>query len=216
MSRELNIAADSDQPSGELQKKSYSSLYRRFILLTLICSVLPLLLVGWVIYSNYSNFAFSRMEDFFYRRVEYNRKLIELFLKERTSDLQLMASTHSVDYLGDRSNLQRVFDNLNREDSYFMDVGLINEQGRHVAYVGPYDLMDKDYSVAFWFKELTARGGFYVSDMFTGYRKTPHFIIGILWSDGGKNGSCERPWRTSSWIPSSAMSGSVKPVKCSL
>ena len=186
MSRELNIAADSDQPSGELQKKSYSSLYRRFILLTLICSVLPLLLVGWVIYSNYSNFAFSRMEDFFYRRVEYNRKLIELFLKERTSDLQLMASTHSVDYLGDRSNLQRVFDNLNREDSYFMDVGLINEQGKHVAYVGPYDLMDKDYSQTFWFKELTARGGFYVSDMFTGYRKTPHFIIGILWSDGGR------------------------------
>ena len=186
MSRELDIGADSDQPTGELHKKSYSSLYRRFILLTLICSVLPLLLVGWFIYSNYSSFAYSRMEEFFYRRVEYNRKLIELFLKERTSDLQLIASTHSVDYLGDRPNLQRVFDNLNREDSYFMDLGLINEQGKHVAYVGPYDLMDKDYSQTFWFKELVTRGGFYVSDMFTGYRKTPHFIIGILWSDGSR------------------------------
>ena len=186
MSRELDIGADSDQPTGELHKKSYSSLYRRFILLTLICSVLPLLLVGWFIYSNYSSFDYSRMEDFFYRRVEYNRKLIELFLKERTSDLQLIASTHSVDYLGDRPNLQRVFDNLNREDSYFMDLGLINEQGKHVAYVGPYDLMDKDYSQTFWFKELVTRGGFYVSDMFTGYRKTPHFIIGILWSDGSR------------------------------
>lgn len=186
MGRELNIAADSDQHPGELQKKSYSSLYRRFILLTLICSVLPLLLVGWVIFSNYSNFAYSRMEDFFYRRVEYNRKLIELFLKERTADLQLTASTHSVDYLGDRSNLKRVLDNLNREDSYFMDLGLINEQGKHVAYAGPYDLMDRDYSVTFWFKELMAKGGFYVSDMFTGYRKTPHFIIGILWVEGDR------------------------------
>lgn len=186
MSRELNIGADSDQPSGELHKKSYSSLYRRFILLTLICSVLPLLLVGWFIYSSYSSFAYSRMEEFFYRRVEYNRKLVELFLKERTGDLQLMASTHSVDYLGDRSNLQRIFEKLNEEESYFIDLGLISEQGKHVAYIGLYDLMDKDYSQTFWFKALTTRGGFYVSDMFTGYRKTPHFIIGILWSEGGR------------------------------
>ena len=186
MNREINLGTESEQPSGELHKKSYAGLYRRFILLTLICSVLPLLLVGWFIYSNYSNFAYSRMEDFFYRRVEYNRKLIELFLKERTSDLQLTASTHSLDYLGTRSNLQRVFENLNREDSYFTDLGLINDQGKHVAYVGLYDLMDKDYSQTFWFKALMAQGGYYVSDMFTGYRKTPHFIIGILWLDGNR------------------------------
>ncbi len=186
MSRELSTTAESDPPTGELHQKSYSSLYRRFILLTLICSVVPLLLVGWVIYSNYSSFAHARMEEFLYRRVEYNRKLIELFLKERTNDLQLMASTHSVDYLGDRSNLQRVIEKLNQEDPYFIDLGLINEQGRHVAYVGLFDLMDKDYSQTFWFKELMARGGFYVSDMFMGYRKTPHFIIGILWSDGSR------------------------------
>lgn len=186
MSREVSTAADPDLPTEELHKKSYSSLYRRFILLTLICSVLPLLVVGWVIYSNYSSFAYSRMEEFFYRRVEYNRKLIELFLKERTNDLQLMAATHSVNYLGDRSNLQRLFEKLNQEEAYFIDLGLINEEGKHVAYIGLFDLMDKNYSQTFWFKELTARGGFYVSDMFMGYRKTPHFIIGILWSDGNK------------------------------
>ena len=55
-----------------------------------------------------------------------------------------------------------------------------------MAYVGLYDLMDKDYSQTFWFKALMAQGGYYVSDMFTGYRKTPHFIIGILWLDGNR------------------------------
>jgi len=186
MNQKLAISTDSHQHSGDLRKMSYSGLYRRFILLTLICSVLPLLLVGWVIYLNYSKFASSRMVDSFQRRVEYNRRIVELFLKERSSDLQLVAFTHSVDYLGEHSNLKRVFDILNRQDAYFMDLGLMNEHGKHVAYVGPYDLMEFDYSVTFWFKELQAKG-VYVSDMFMGYRKTPHFIIAIRWSDGGKN-----------------------------
>jgi two-component system NtrC family sensor kinase len=126
------------------------------------------------------------MADSFQRRVEYNRRLVELFLKERVSDLQLVAFTHSVDYLGEHSNLKRAFDILNRQDAYFMDLGLINEQGKHVAYVGPYDLWDFDYSVTLWFKELMPKG-VYISDMFMGYRKTPHFIIAVRWSDGGKN-----------------------------
>ena len=41
-----------------------------------------------------------------------------------------------------------------------------------MAYAGPYDLMDKDYSETFWFKEVMAKG-VYVSDMFMGYRKAP-------------------------------------------
>jgi two-component system, NtrC family, sensor kinase len=186
MDPKVDIDTDSHQHPGDFPKKPYSSLYRRFILLTLICSVLPLLLVGWVIYLNYSKFAGARMADSFQRRVEYNRRIVELFLKERTSDLQLLARTHSIDYLGDPATLNLVFDALNREDSYFEDLGLINEQGKHVAYIGPYDLMDKDYSVTFWFKALISKG-IYVSDMFMGYRKAPHFIIAIRWTEGGRN-----------------------------
>jgi two-component system, NtrC family, sensor kinase len=186
MNQKLDTSTDSQQYSGDLGKKSYSSLYRRFILLTLLCSVLPLLLVGWLFYLNYSESAGVRMTDFFQRRVEYNTRIVELFLKERSTDLQLIAFTHSVGYLREHSNLNRTLDILNRQDAYFMDLGLINEQGKHEAYAGPYDLMDKDYSVTFWFKALLTKG-VYVSDMFMGYRKTPHFIIAIRWSDGGKN-----------------------------
>ena len=52
-----------------------------------------------------------------------------------------------------------------------------------MAYAGPYDLMDKDYSETFWFKEVMAKG-VYVSDMFSGYRKVPHFVIAVLRSNG--------------------------------
>jgi|WetSurMetagenome_2_1015567.scaffolds.fasta_scaffold07638_2 two-component system, NtrC family, sensor kinase len=181
-----DIVTASHEHPGALNKSSYASLYRRFMFLALICSALPLLLVGWVIYLNYSKFASSRMVDSFQRRVEYNRRIVELFLKERASDLQLLALTHSLAELGEPSNLERIFAVLKREDSYFEDLGFINESGMHVAYVGPYDLMDKDYSVTFWFKGLMG-STVYISDMFMGYRKTPHFIIAIRWLDGGKN-----------------------------
>ena len=45
--------------------------------------------------------------------------------------------------------------------------------------------MDKDYSQSFWFKELMEKKVF-ISDMFTGFRNTPHFIIAFLRVEGDR------------------------------
>jgi two-component system, NtrC family, sensor kinase len=170
-------------PAQNLHTHSYHKLLRRFILVTVTCSVVPLLLVGWVTYFYYSQFSQSRMVAYFQRNVEYNRKIVESFLEERTSDLRLVAFTHSLSFLTDPSDLRETFHILNREGSYFTDLGVIGEKGKHLAYIGPYDLMDKDYSDTLWFKEVMAKG-VYISDMFMGYRQTPHFIIAVLYSKG--------------------------------
>ena len=167
----------------DLHSRSYPKLMRRFVLGAAICSVLPLLLVGWVSYLYYSQFSMSRMAAYFQRTVEYNRKIVESFIEERTSDVKLVAFTHSLDYLKDTSNLSQVFHLLNRDGSYFTDLGVIGEDGKHMAYAGPYDLMDKDYSETFWFKDVMAKG-VYVSDVFPGYRKVPHFVIAVLRTNG--------------------------------
>ena len=167
----------------DVHARSYGKLQRRFILVSVTCSVLPLLLVGWVSYLYYSQFSQSRMVEYFQRKVEYNRKIVESFIKERTSDLKLVAFTHSLGFVADSSNLREIFHVLNRDGSYFTDLGVIGHTGKHLAYIGPYDLMDKDYSETFWFKEVMAKG-VYISDMFTGYRKTPHFIIAVLCAKG--------------------------------
>lgn len=170
----------------DFHARSYPQLMRRFILVSVTCSVLPLLLVGWVSYLYYSQFSVSRMVGYFQRTVEYNRKIVESFLEERTSDLKLTAFTHPLDFLTNPSNLRETFHILNRQGSYFIDLGVIGETGKHMAYIGPYDLMEKDYSDTLWFKEVMSQG-VYISDMFTGYRKTPHFIIAVLRSKGGSN-----------------------------
>jgi len=169
----------------ERDREYYSRLYRKFIWITLACSLIPLLLVGWAINIHYTRFAKARMTNSFQTQVEYHRKIIDLFLKRSSAKLQLLAQTHSKEYLGQMMNLAHVFEIMNQEYGSITDLGVIDEQGRHVAYVGPYDLMDKNYSETVWFKKVMEKG-LYVSDMFMGFRKVPHFIIAITRREGGE------------------------------
>ena len=169
----------------EAQRKLYySRLYRKFILITLVCSLAPLLLVGWAISIHYTRFAKDRMINRIETQVDYHRKIIELFLKERSSNLHMMSHTHSKASLREYSNLAHVFEIMNQESGSITDLGVIDQDGRHLAYVGPYDLMDKNYSQTKWFKEVMDKG-IYISDMFTGFRKVPHFIIAVMRNENG-------------------------------
>jgi len=171
---------------GEAQRKRYySRLYHKFILINLVCSLVPLLLVGWGINRHYTQFATSRMTESFESQVDHHRKVIELFLRERSARLRLLAQTHSKEYLGQALNLTQVFEIINQEQGSLEDLGVIDDKGKHVAYVGPYDLMDKDYSQTTWFRNVMLKG-IYISDMFTGWREVPHFIIAILRVENGE------------------------------
>jgi len=163
----------------------YSKLYRRLIFLTLLCSLIPLLLVGWFININYTRFAKSRMMNYFQRQVDNHQRAIDLFLKERISGLQLIVSTHSLDYLSKQTNLARIFEIMEREYGSITDLGVISHDGSHLAYIGPYDLLDKNYAQALWFQEVMKKN-VYISDMFTGFRKVPHFIIAITRTENNK------------------------------
>jgi two-component system, NtrC family, sensor kinase len=169
----------------EKQKAYYSRLHRKFIVITLVCSLVPLLLVGWAINIHYTRFAKARMVDSFQTQVDYHKRIIELFLRRSTSKLILVAQTHSKDFLREMSNLAHVFQIMNQEFGSITDLGLIDDAGRHVAYVGPYDLMDKVYIDQPWFKQVMEKG-IYISDMFTGFRKVPHFIIAVTRVEQGE------------------------------
>ena len=116
-------------------ENDYSKLYRRLIFLTLLCSLIPLLLVGWFININYTRFAKSRMIDYFQRQADNHQRAIDLFLKERISGLQLIASTHSLDYLSKQANLSRIFEIMEREYGSITDLGVVGHDGSHLAYI---------------------------------------------------------------------------------
>jgi two-component system NtrC family sensor kinase len=165
------------------RKATYARLFRKFVWLTILCSLVPLLLVGWGINLHYTRFARERVLDFFETQVEYHRKIIEMYLNQRSAELQLIAQTNTLEYLTQPANLQRVFDLLNQDGYSFTDISVIGENGYHLAYVGPYDLWSRNYSKEFWFTQVMQKG-LYISDMFMGFRKEPHFIIAVTHSNG--------------------------------
>src|SRR4030042_423315 len=104
-----------EKTEEEWRKRHYAKLYRKFIGITLVCSLVPLLLVGWAINIHYTRFAKTRMTESFQTEIEYHKRIIELFLRERSARLQLIAQTHSKDYLKEMSNLAHVFEIMNQE-----------------------------------------------------------------------------------------------------
>ncbi len=200
------VERDGSMKDVNQENGHYSRFYRNFISLILVCSLIPHLLVGWGIYLYFSHFSQSRLKEYFQNQVEDHRKMVELFLKERVFDLGLVSRTHSLDYLRKEENLASVYAALNQGGQTFLDLGVLDQNGRHLSYVGPYQLMDKDYSQTFWFKEVLGKGVF-ISDMFKGYRNAPHCIIACLHLDG------KHPWILRATIDTEYFRSLVENVK---
>jgi len=160
----------------------YKRLFQRFVLLTLVCSVVPLLVVGWAIRHQYQRSAETRVMTAFRNEVQHHRKVIELFLEEHRSKLELIARTHNRQTFLQSGKLRSVFDTFNQDHWTLTDIGVIDGDGNHLAYVGPYDLLDKNYAQAHWFRMVMDKG-IYISDMFMGFRREPHFIIAVQGND---------------------------------
>lgn len=173
-------------PATPEREAYYKRQFRRFVFWITISSIVPLLILGWIFNYYYTEFVKARTKASFVTQLEQHCKLVDLFLQEQVAKLELAVRTHTREFLADETNLSAVFVNINEKRGAFTDLGLIDGDGRHLAYVGPYDLMDRNYSNSFWFQEIMTgpTKQVYISDMFLGFREVPHFIIAVLGSDG--------------------------------
>jgi len=140
------------------------------------------------------------------RILEDHRHMIETFLFERRTDLEFAASNSTYAVLSRPENVKRAFDLLQAGSSSFVDLGVFDVDGTHVAYHGPYELTGKNYRDADWFLEVLKKG-YYVSDVFLGYRNVPHFVIAVLKSDEN------RKWILRATIDPYVFNGLVKKVR---
>ena len=117
---------------------------------------------------------------------ENRRNAIDLFLDERVSQLYTLAYTHTFNQLKDEDYLNKVFTLMQMRSKSYVDLGIIDRDGYYVSYVGPYELKGLNYKNEEWFHEVMLRG-VYISDVFTGFRKFPHFIIAVMRREGDRN-----------------------------
>lgn len=160
----------------------FRRLWNTMVVSLLAASLFPLAFIGGGMYY----YAVSILKDktLATLRMEIidHKEAIDQFLAERTRDLQLLCSNLDIEPLTAPGALDQVFRSLREALPCFTDLGIIDEQGRHLAYVGPYDLISKNYKDEEWFKSVMANG-FFVSDVYLGFRDEPHFIIAVTKAD---------------------------------
>jgi len=162
-----------------MERKNYRSLYWKIIATTLCFSLVPLFALGATIYHRFRVSYTAKIMESLRTLTENRRSAIDLFFDERLSQLYTLAYTHSFDRLKDERYLEQVFTLMQTRSKSFVDIGIIDQEGSHVAYVGPYQLKQVNYKNEEWFHEVLLRG-VYISDVFMGFRKFPHFIIAVL------------------------------------
>ena len=163
-------------------EQRYQQLFRRMALTGLAVALIPLYLVGAAIYVYFAS-SLEQSQRAQLQNLAVNRSsAVQLFLAERTAMLEALAHTASLDGLAQPGELRNVLTILNKRQQSFVDLGIIDADGNHLAYEGPYRLEDRNYGGEPWFEETMVRGVF-VSDVFLGFRRVPHFVIAVRRDD---------------------------------
>jgi two-component system NtrC family sensor kinase len=185
---------------------SYGTLKKTILTCMILVPFIPFILALGIGYSYFTASLEDNTIASMQRIVRDHRQMIESFLMERRADLAFILNTSSFEELQRPAILERIFENLQKESRAFVDLGIFDENGLHVAYCGPYQLSGKVYRQALWFKAVIESGSF-ISDVFLGYRQVPHFVIAIAHADKG------RRWVIRATIDSHVFNDLVKKVR---
>jgi two-component system, NtrC family, sensor kinase len=172
-SRWFSVSDDFSEPHTR-----YRNLRRNLIIIMLAVTLAPLLLMAVVNYHQYRAALTGEIVHPLQVQTNKTRYAIEQFLAERASTLNFIASAYSFRDLADKNSFMRIFQVMKKEFTGFVDVGLIDSSGNQIDYVGPYELIGRNYADQGWFQEVQVRGS-YVSDVFLGHRRFPHIVIAV-------------------------------------
>jgi two-component system NtrC family sensor kinase len=167
-------------------ERNYTKLWWRHCLAIICFSVIPLLIINISLYALFDRIYTENVKENLRSSAENRRDAIDLFFNERIAQLYTVANTNTFEQLIDENYLKRVFDIMHAKSNTYMDIGIIANDGRHLAYVGPYYelLKQVNYKNEPWFNAVKGDSVF-ISDIFMGYRKVPHFIIAVMVREKG-------------------------------
>ncbi len=166
--------------SGSHKKDPYyNSLTRKMILTVISVAFTPMILVsGAILYQfhvSYHEKVAAHLEEL----VQKHKQNIDYFLNEKLGDIRFLSQCPQCENLNQESYLEHQLATLQQElDPVFVDLGLVNAEGRQIAYAGPFKLGEAQYSEAKWFKKAI-KSNYFISDVFLGLRGLPHFIVAV-------------------------------------
>ena len=160
-------------------KNEYDALRWKLFAIFLSFSLIPLFALGFFLFSQFSVSYKDKVLEGMRTLVENRKSAIELFFEERVSQLSTLAHSLEFDQVRDEAYLLRLFNVMQARSKSYIDIGVIDQDGNHVAYIGPHpELKDVNYKNEEWFMPAIS-SGLYISDVFRGFRWIPHVIIAV-------------------------------------
>ena len=163
----------------KLYNPYYKSLTRKMVLTVIIVSFAPMILVSGVILHQFHVSYREKIHAHLEEVVKKHKQNIDSFLMEKLGEIRFLAKTASFENLSQEDFLREKLMILQQELApVFVDLGVVNQQGRQVAYAGPFKLGKAQYEEAEWFKKAI-KSKYFISDVFLGLRGLPHFIVTV-------------------------------------
>jgi len=168
---------DKDAPVGPGKSLfNYRRIWRFAIGMLAVVALVPLCVMAFIDY-NVTRHSLESENLLRTARTTSNvRRTVNFFLKERQQALDFLVNHQGIQTLRDCENLERVLAALKSSFGGFVDIGIINNKGRQVAYLGPHDLLGRNYSGQPWFAKTLEKGD-YISPVFHGFRDEPHLVV---------------------------------------
>lgn len=165
-------------PEKHIRQKRYRRFRNSlFLAMNLICFI-PMMLTAGLGFFQYQDLLEKEEQDQLRWNMEGAQKTIEAFVNELLNVINFVAHEDRYEELLDQKNLEILFKRLQEQYGHFVDLGIINSEGVQQAYVGPYNLLNKDYSEQEWFHDVFSKK-VHISSVFTGFRQVPHFAIRV-------------------------------------
>ncbi|QTA82929.1 Two component system sensor histidine kinase, double cache domain-containing [Desulfonema limicola] len=158
---------------------NFRKIWKLTVFLMSVVSLLPLIIITLIDYNYTQKSIESESLLMTARTVSNAKRTLSFFITERKSALDFLIHENSFESLNNEKHLSKILYDLSKAfGGGFEDLGVIDAQGRQQAYVGPYNLKEKDYSSQPWFKKVV-ENGIYISDVFMGFREVPHLVIAV-------------------------------------
>lgn len=163
----------------ERKKNYYNTITRRLLVAFFLLSIVPIVCFAWIMKENVEQTNIIKLNELAASTIEHRSEVISQFLNDKLNMLRRVVFLYSKDFFFDPQNVEKLFLAMNNGGD-IVDLQVIDATGTQHAYVGPYraQIEGKNYQDAPWFRE-TLISGVHISDVFTGFRNTPHFVVAV-------------------------------------
>ena len=145
----------------------------------ILVSFAPLILIASLMSYYFETSYREKVMEHLRELVEKHQQNINSFLDEKLSYIKVLADSYTYDQLTNEAFLENKLAILqNAYSGVFVDLGVVNGAGRQISYAGNLKLLGAEYSNALWFQQAIKKD-YYLSDVFQGLRRTPHFIVSV-------------------------------------